>query len=60
MPRLVLLLTMSIPFMTTFYLLMATSSRITSHHKAQIISNWFLEHDNEFKNSNGLHGHQIH
>jgi len=26
---------------------MATFSRIM-HHKAQIISNWFLEHDNEF------------
>jgi len=27
---------------------MATSSRITPCHKAQIISNWFVEHDNEF------------
>ncbi len=26
----------------------ATSSRIMHHHKAQIISDWFLEHDNEF------------
>ncbi len=30
-------------------LLMATSSRIMHHvHKAQIISDWFSEHDNEF------------
>ncbi len=37
------------PFMTTVYhLLMATSSRIMHRHKAQIISDWFLEHDNEF------------
>ncbi len=37
------------PFMTTVYhLLMATSSRIMHLHKAQIISDWFLEHDNEF------------
>ncbi len=38
------------PFMTTVYhLLMATSSRIMHHcHKAQSISDWFLEHDNEF------------
>ncbi len=28
-------------------------------HKAQIISDWFLEHDNEFLYSNGLHSHQI-
>ncbi len=27
---------------------MATSSRITHRHKAQIISDCFLEHDNEF------------
>ncbi len=27
---------------------MATSSRIIHRHKAQIISEWFLEHDNEF------------
>ncbi len=27
---------------------MATSSRIMHCHKAQIISDWFLEHDNEF------------
>ncbi len=26
----------------------ATSSRIMHHHKAKIISDWFLEHDNEF------------
>ncbi len=26
----------------------ATSSRIMHRHKAQIISDWFLEHDNEF------------
>ncbi len=40
------------PFMTTVYpSYMATSSRIMHHvtcHKAQIISDWFLEHDNEF------------
>ncbi len=30
------------------HLLMATSSRIMHRHKAQIISDWFLEHDNEF------------
>ncbi|KAK0152938.1 Transposable element Tcb2 transposase [Merluccius polli] len=30
------------------HLLMATSSRITRHVKARIISDWFLEHDNEF------------
>ncbi len=37
------------PFMTTVYshLLMATSSRIMQRHKTQIISDWFLEHDNE-------------
>ncbi len=35
------------PFMTTVYPSSdATSSRIM--HKAQIISDWFLEHDNEF------------
>ncbi len=32
------------PFMTTVYhLLMATSSRIMHRHKAQTISDWFLE-----------------
>ncbi len=37
------------PFMTTVsHLLMTTSSRIMHRHKAQIISDWFLEHDNEF------------
>ncbi len=37
------------PFMTTVYhLLMTTSSRIMHRHKVQIISDWFLEHDNEF------------
>ncbi len=38
------------PFMTTVYhLLMTTSSRIMHIcHKAQIISDWFLEHENEF------------
>ncbi len=39
-----------LPFMTTVYPSSdATSSRIMHHcHKAQIISDWFLEHDNEF------------
>lgn len=27
---------------------MATSSRITQRDKAQIISHWFVEHNNEF------------
>ncbi len=37
------------PFMTTEYTSSdATSSRIMHRHKAQIISDWFLEHDNEF------------
>ncbi len=38
------------PFMTTVYPSSdATSSRIMHHvHKAQIIPDWFLEHDNEF------------
>ncbi len=37
------------PFMTTVYTSSdATSSRIMHRHKAQIISDWFLEHDNEF------------
>ncbi len=37
------------PFMTTVYPSSdATSSRIMHRHKAQIISDWFLEHDNEF------------
>jgi len=30
------------------HLLMDTSNRITQYHKAQIISDWFLEYDNEF------------
>ncbi len=37
------------PFMTTVYPSSdATFSRIMYRHKAQIISDWFLEHDNEF------------
>ncbi len=37
------------PFMTTVYSSSdATSSRIMHRHKTQIISDWFLEHDNEF------------
>ncbi len=37
------------PFMTTVYPSSdATSSRIMHRHKAQIISDWFLEHDDEF------------
>ncbi len=37
------------PFMTTVYSSSdATSSRIMHRHKAQIISDWFLEHDDEF------------
>ncbi len=37
------------PFMTTVYPSSdATSSRILHRHKAQIISDWFLEHDDEF------------
>ncbi len=37
------------PFMTTVYPSSdATSSRIMHRHRAQIISDWFLEHDNEF------------
>ncbi len=37
------------PFMTTVYhLLMYFQQDNTSCHKAQIISDWFLEHDNEF------------
>ncbi len=37
------------PFMTTVYpSSMATSSRIMHHVKAQIISDWFLEHVNKF------------
>ncbi len=48
-PTWVLLLTMSIPlWLQCTHLLMATSSRIMHRHKAQIISEWFLEHDNEF------------
>ncbi len=44
-----LLMTMSIPlWLQCTHLLMATSSRIMHRHKAQIISDWFLEHDNEF------------
>ncbi len=40
---------MSIPlWLQCTHLLMATSSRIMHGHKAQIISDWFLEHDNEF------------
>ncbi len=27
---------------------MATSSKVMHRHKTQIISDWFLEHDNEF------------
>ncbi len=48
-PTRLLLLTMSIPFLTTVY----TSSDGCFQqdnapcHKAQIISDWFLEHDNE-------------
>ncbi len=37
------------PFMTQCtHLLMTTSSRIMHRHKAQISSDWFLEHDNKF------------
>ncbi len=37
------------PFITTVYPSSdATSSRIMHRHKAQIIPEWFLEHDNEF------------
>ncbi len=37
------------PFMTTVYPSSdATSSRIMLRHKAQIILDWFLEHDKEF------------
>ncbi len=37
------------PFMTTVYhLLMYFQQDNTPCHKAQIISDWFLEHDNEF------------
>ncbi len=37
------------PFMTTVFPSSdATSSRIMHRHKTQIISDWFLEHDNEF------------
>ncbi len=37
------------PFMTTVYhLLMYFQQDNASCHKAQIISDWFLEHDNEF------------
>ncbi len=40
---------MSIPLWLQFiHHLMATSSRIMHHVTAQIISDWFLEHDNEF------------
>ncbi len=49
------------PFMTTVY---PSSDVYFQHdnaacHKAQIISDWFLEHENEFIYSNGLHSHQI-
>ncbi len=48
------------PFMTTVYhLLMYFQQDNASCHKAQIILDWFLEHDNEFTYSNGLHSHQI-
>ncbi len=44
-----LLRTMSIPLWLQWtHLLIATSSRIIHRHKAQIISDWFLEHDNDF------------
>ncbi len=45
------------PFMTTVYhLLMYFQQDNAACHKAQIISDWFLEHDNEFTL---LHSHQI-
>ncbi len=43
-----LLLTMSMPLWLQCTFFWCTSSRIMHHHKAQIISDWFLEHDNEF------------
>ncbi len=43
------------PFMTTVYhLLMYFQQDNAPCHKAQVISDWFLEHD-----SNGLHSHRI-
>ncbi len=45
----VLLLTMSIPlWLQCLHLLMYFQQDNASCHKAQIISDWFLEHDNEF------------
>ncbi len=42
------LLNMSIPLCLQCTIFWCTSSRIMHCHKAQIISDWFLEHDNEF------------
>ncbi len=39
---------MSIPLWLQCTIFWCTSSRIMHHHKDQIISDWFLEHDNEF------------
>ncbi len=47
-PTWVLLLTMSIPLWLQCTIFWCTSSRIMHCHKAQIILDWFLEHDNEF------------
>ncbi len=44
----VLLVTMSIPLWLQCTIFWCTSSRIMHCHKAQIILDWFLEHDNEF------------
>ncbi len=49
------------PFMTTVY--PSSDDHFQQDnapcHKAQIISDWFLEHENEFTLPNGLHGHQF-
>ncbi len=39
------------PFMTTVYHLLMYFQQDNARHKAQIISDWFLEHDNEFTQS---------
>ncbi len=49
------------PFMTTVY--PSSDGYFQQHngpcHKAQIISDWFLEHEMSSLYSNGLHSHQI-
>jgi len=47
------------PFMATSWLYGYFQLNNALCHKARIITNWFLEHDNEFTVLKWPHGHQI-